>query len=168
MASERVHRFEELQTRGFIDVNFEDSAFVTFWWRQLIVIALALAALIYCVVQWPLPMFIALNGLMSLVYLVIVIFRFYIMFRGDLAAHGAIVATQTELDALGDPATLPVSVHMWGEDIARAGAERIDRLAGYREAGVSRVMGLVWASARTDDALESLAEDARAAGVELA
>jgi len=67
-----------------------------------------------------------------------------------------------------DPATLPVSVHMWGEDIARAGAERIDRLAGYREAGVSRVMGLVWASARTDDALESLAEDARAAGVELA
>ena len=108
MASERVHRFEELQTRGFIDVNFEDSAFVTFWWRQLIVIALALAALIYCVVQWPLPMFIALNGLMSLVYLVIVIFRFYIMFRGDLAAHGAIVATQTELDALGDPATLPV------------------------------------------------------------
>ena len=37
-----------------------------------------------------------------------------------------------------------------------------------REAGVSRVMGLVQASATTDEALDSLAEDARAAGVELA
>jgi hypothetical protein len=65
-----------------------------------------------------------------------------------------------------DPASLPVSVHMWGEDIAIAGSVRIDRLAAYREAGVSRVMGLVRASANTDEALESLAEDARAAGVE--
>ena len=40
--------------------------------------------------------------------------------------------------------------------------------APIRDAGVSRVMGLVRASATTDDALESLAEDARAAGVELA
>jgi hypothetical protein len=64
-----------------------------------------------------------------------------------------------------DPATLPVSVHMWGESIAEAGPARIDLLAGYRELGVSRVMGLLKASTTTDEALESLVEDARAAGV---
>jgi hypothetical protein len=57
---------------------------------------------------------------------------------------------------------------MWGEDIAEAGQARIDRLAGFADAGVSRVMGLLRASAKTDDALASLAEDARAAGVSLA
>ncbi len=66
-----------------------------------------------------------------------------------------------------DPATLPVSVHLWGETIAKPGASRVADLAGYREVGVSRVMGLVWASATNDEALESLAEDARAAGIEI-
>ena len=67
-----------------------------------------------------------------------------------------------------DPATLPVSVHLWGEDVTTRGTERIDRLAAYRELGASRVMGLVRDSAANDDALESLVEDARAAGVEFA
>jgi F420-dependent oxidoreductase-like protein len=67
-----------------------------------------------------------------------------------------------------DPATLPVSVHIWTETLSQAGQARVDRLAAYREAGVRRVMGLIRASARTDEALDSLVEDARAAGVELA
>jgi F420-dependent oxidoreductase-like protein len=67
-----------------------------------------------------------------------------------------------------DPATLPISVHLWWGDLNEAGAKRVDLLAGHREAGVSRVMGLVQASATTDEAFASLAEDARAAGVELA
>ena len=67
-----------------------------------------------------------------------------------------------------DPATLAVSVHLWGEQLSRTGAPRIELLGGYREIGVSRVMGLDRAIARTDEALESLAEDARAAGVEMA
>jgi F420-dependent oxidoreductase-like protein len=66
-----------------------------------------------------------------------------------------------------DPATLPISVHMWGQDIGKSGSARVDRLAGFRELGVSRVMGLDRASARTDEALESLVEDARAAGVDI-
>ena len=66
-----------------------------------------------------------------------------------------------------DPTTLPVSVHLWGEVITDRGAQRIDRLAAYRDLRVSRVMGLVRDSAANDDALESLVEDARAAGVEL-
>jgi len=67
-----------------------------------------------------------------------------------------------------DPATLAVSVHLFGESIATRGAARIDLLGAYRELGVSRVMGLDRESARTDEALESLVEDARAAGVDFA
>jgi len=67
-----------------------------------------------------------------------------------------------------DPATLPVSVHIWSEELGRTGAQRVDLLAGYVEAGVSRVMGLDQAVTTSDEALEALAEDARAAGVELA
>jgi F420-dependent oxidoreductase-like protein len=81
----------------------------------------------------------------------------------------ALPVIASRCDEIGrDPATLPVSVHLWGEDIAEGGAARIDRLAAYREAGVSRVMGLVRASARTDEALESLVEDALAAGIDFA
>jgi alkanesulfonate monooxygenase SsuD/methylene tetrahydromethanopterin reductase-like flavin-dependent oxidoreductase (luciferase family) len=66
-----------------------------------------------------------------------------------------------------DPATLPVSVHIWPERQAKPGRARVDQLAAYREVGVSRVMTLLHASATSDDALESLAADARAAGVEM-
>jgi alkanesulfonate monooxygenase SsuD/methylene tetrahydromethanopterin reductase-like flavin-dependent oxidoreductase (luciferase family) len=67
-----------------------------------------------------------------------------------------------------DPATLPVSVHLWWKDIETPGPARVDLLAAHREQGVARVMGLVQASADTDEALEALAEDARTAGLELA
>jgi alkanesulfonate monooxygenase SsuD/methylene tetrahydromethanopterin reductase-like flavin-dependent oxidoreductase (luciferase family) len=66
-----------------------------------------------------------------------------------------------------DPATLAVSVHVWMETFSIGGAARIDDLAGYRELGVSRVMGLDRGSVQDDGALDALAEDARAAGVEL-
>jgi F420-dependent oxidoreductase-like protein len=68
-----------------------------------------------------------------------------------------------------DPATLSISVHLWTERLSESsGAARVEFLAGYRELGVSRVIGLVRDTARTDEALESLVEDARAAGVDLA
>jgi alkanesulfonate monooxygenase SsuD/methylene tetrahydromethanopterin reductase-like flavin-dependent oxidoreductase (luciferase family) len=66
-----------------------------------------------------------------------------------------------------DPATLALSVHVWKATFGVAGAARVDRLAAYRELGVSRVMGLDDTCATTDEALESLAVDARKAGVEL-
>jgi F420-dependent oxidoreductase-like protein len=66
-----------------------------------------------------------------------------------------------------DPATLRVSVHVWREHLP-AGRQRVDRLAAYRELGVDRIMTLVRSSASDDEALESLAQDARQAGVELA
>ena len=66
-----------------------------------------------------------------------------------------------------DPATLAISVHIWAETASVPGQQRIDLLAGYREVGVDRVMGLDKGCATSDDALETFAEDARSAGLEL-
>lgn len=66
-----------------------------------------------------------------------------------------------------DPASLPVSVHVWPQVLANPGRARVEQLAAYREVGVGRVMTLLQASATSDEALESLAADARAAGVEI-
>ena len=69
-----------------------------------------------------------------------------------------------------DPDSLALSVHIWwGTPEWRASGDRRQQLlAAYADLGVSRVMGLVRSSADSDDALEELAADARAAGVELA
>ena len=68
-----------------------------------------------------------------------------------------------------DPDSLDVSVHIWWgtPEWRMAGVARQELLTAYAEAGVSRVMGLLQESADTDDALDDLAADARAAGVEL-
>jgi alkanesulfonate monooxygenase SsuD/methylene tetrahydromethanopterin reductase-like flavin-dependent oxidoreductase (luciferase family) len=67
-----------------------------------------------------------------------------------------------------DPATLSVSIHMWAENIGRPGQQRIDRLGGYRELGLSRGIGLIKATTTDDEALPAFVEDARAAGLTLA
>ena len=69
-----------------------------------------------------------------------------------------------------DPDSLAVSVHVWWgtEEWKTPGAPRQDLLAAYAELGVSRIMGLLQASAASDESLEALADDARAADVELA
>ena len=67
-----------------------------------------------------------------------------------------------------DPATLPVSVHIWWGTDAPPGLRRTELLAAYREAGVSRVQMLLRDSTTSDEALESFAADARAAGAEMA
>jgi F420-dependent oxidoreductase-like protein len=79
-----------------------------------------------------------------------------------------IAARCEEIDR--DPASLPISVHLWWgmPEMRESGQRRIDHLAGYVELGVSRVMTLAQSSVDSDEALETLAADARAAGVELA
>jgi alkanesulfonate monooxygenase SsuD/methylene tetrahydromethanopterin reductase-like flavin-dependent oxidoreductase (luciferase family) len=69
-----------------------------------------------------------------------------------------------------DPESLAVSVHVWwGSDAWRnAGDGRQQLLRDYADLGVSRVMGLLQAAADDDGALEELAADGRAAGIELA
>jgi len=68
-----------------------------------------------------------------------------------------------------DPDSLSVSVHVWwGTPAWRdGGPARRELLRAYADLGVARVMGLLQHSADTDAALEELASDASAAGIEL-
>ena len=65
-----------------------------------------------------------------------------------------------------DPATLPVSVHIWWEQLDAAGS-RADLLSAYREAGASRVMTMVRAAARDPDELDAFQADCVEAGATL-
>ena len=69
-----------------------------------------------------------------------------------------------------DPDSLDVSLHLWREmpEWRDPGPARQAMLASLAELGLKRVMGLLWDSAESDEPLEALAADARAAGVELA
>ncbi len=67
-----------------------------------------------------------------------------------------------------DPGTLRISVNIGRDWLMPEGQVRVDLLAGYRELGVHRVMGLLPASVEGDEAIARLADDARAAGVTLA
>ncbi len=67
-----------------------------------------------------------------------------------------------------DPASLPVSVNINRDVLAVSGQARVDLLGEYAIVGCTRVMGLLPASATSDEALEHLAEDAREAGCEMA
>ena len=67
-----------------------------------------------------------------------------------------------------DPASLAISVHMWWAQVKAAGAERVERMAAFRELGVSRVQMLVRDAATDDEALAAFADDCRSAGVEMA
>jgi alkanesulfonate monooxygenase SsuD/methylene tetrahydromethanopterin reductase-like flavin-dependent oxidoreductase (luciferase family) len=66
-----------------------------------------------------------------------------------------------------DPASLPVSVHIWTADARQPGRQRIERLAAYRDLGIIRVTCLLRDLAAADEPLVALAEDARAAGLSM-
>ena len=67
-----------------------------------------------------------------------------------------------------DPATLRVSLSIDRATFNPPGPHRREMLAAYRELGLSRLMVSLHASVDTDDALEGLAEECRAAGADLA
>ena len=65
-----------------------------------------------------------------------------------------------------DPDTLKVSAHIWWEQLDKA-PDRAAMLAEFREAGVSRIITMVRATATDPGELERFREDAIAAGAEL-
>jgi F420-dependent oxidoreductase-like protein len=67
-----------------------------------------------------------------------------------------------------DPASLTVSIHVWWERLGPPGQPRVDLLGRYAELGMSRLIALVRAAVDSDEALVSYADDARAAGIEMA
>jgi len=67
-----------------------------------------------------------------------------------------------------DPATLRVSVHVWGGSSPPPGPRRVALLRDYRDLGLSRVVSLWPGTADDPAALEALAADAREAGADMA
>ncbi|MDP9468618.1 MAG: LLM class flavin-dependent oxidoreductase, partial [Chloroflexota bacterium] len=85
----------------------------------------------------------------------------------EIAEAKPVIASRCE-EIGRDPATLRLSVNISRYELKDAGPMRVELLAAYREVGVDRVMGLLTDSAVSDEPLESLAVDARAAGCRLA
>ncbi|MFI5225047.1 MAG: TIGR03560 family F420-dependent LLM class oxidoreductase [Candidatus Limnocylindrales bacterium] len=105
-----------------------------------------------------------------------VTWRFAARFADELNLDGlapdevkaALPTIRARCEEIGrDPASLALSVHLWGEQIADPGQSRVDRLGGLAALGVGRAMGLVRSSPRDDEALALFVEDARVAGVEV-
>ncbi len=83
--------------------------------------------------------------------------------------RGAIPVVRPRCEEIGrDPATLRLSVNIFRAHIAPGGQARVDLLSAYQELGLHRVQGMLQASATSDEALESLAVDAQAAGLSMA
>jgi hypothetical protein len=64
-----------------------------------------------------------------------------------------------------DPATLRVSVHVWGRPDAPAGQARRDRLRSYMDLGLARVILQGFGAVSDDGLLERIAEDCAALGL---
>lgn len=84
-------------------------------------------------------------------------------------ARKALPIVRARCEEIGrDPASLPVSVHVFWRASRQAGQERVDLLGAYRDMGISRVMTPIRAASESDEALAEFAEDCRHAGVEMA
>ena len=64
-----------------------------------------------------------------------------------------------------EPATLRVSVHVWGAADAAHGAQRRTRLREYSDLGVSRAILQGFAGVRDERILDDIAEDCAAVGM---
>jgi F420-dependent oxidoreductase-like protein len=80
------------------------------------------------------------------------------------AALPVIASRCTEIGR--DPASLPVSIHIWGEAAdVRPGGERRQRLCDYAALGLSRAIVQGFAAVRDEHALDDLVEDCLAVGM---
>lgn len=85
------------------------------------------------------------------------------------AVRDALPVVASRCEEIGrDPASLAISAHIFASHVAEAGSARRALMADYADAGMSRVMMRLHASAVSDQALVDLADDARAAGCEMA
>ena len=64
-----------------------------------------------------------------------------------------------------DPATLRVSVHVWGRPQAAAGAARRQRIRDYEGLGLSRTILQGFGAVTDDRLLDGIADDAAAVGL---
>lgn len=64
-----------------------------------------------------------------------------------------------------DPATLPVSIHVWGAAAAAPGKPRRDRLREYADLGLARAILQGFSAVQDPHALDSIADDCAAVGL---
>ena len=82
----------------------------------------------------------------------------------DIEAALPVIASRcTEIGR--DPATLGVSVHVWGVPDAPPGVPRRDRLRAYRDLGLVRVILQGFGAVSDPDVLERIADDCAAVGL---
>jgi alkanesulfonate monooxygenase SsuD/methylene tetrahydromethanopterin reductase-like flavin-dependent oxidoreductase (luciferase family) len=80
--------------------------------------------------------------------------------------EAALPVISERCDEIGrDPATLGVSVHVWGRPEAPAGRERRDRLRAYADLGLRRTILQGFAAVTDPGLLESIADDCAAVGL---
>jgi alkanesulfonate monooxygenase SsuD/methylene tetrahydromethanopterin reductase-like flavin-dependent oxidoreductase (luciferase family) len=80
--------------------------------------------------------------------------------------EAALPVIRSRCEEIGrDPATLRVSVHIWGAADASAGAARRARLREYRDVGVDRVMVQGFGAVADPGLLEQVADDCAAIGL---
>jgi len=66
-----------------------------------------------------------------------------------------------------DPKTLRVSAHLWGPLVSEEGAKRVERLAAYKDLGISRVIAQLTATTTDLEQMDRFYADAVEAGAEL-
>jgi alkanesulfonate monooxygenase SsuD/methylene tetrahydromethanopterin reductase-like flavin-dependent oxidoreductase (luciferase family) len=86
------------------------------------------------------------------------------MLPGDVEAAMPVIRSRCE-EIGRDPATLRVSVHIWGRPDAPAGAQRRERLREYRDLGVARVMLQGFGAVSDPGLLARIADDCAAIGL---
>jgi alkanesulfonate monooxygenase SsuD/methylene tetrahydromethanopterin reductase-like flavin-dependent oxidoreductase (luciferase family) len=80
--------------------------------------------------------------------------------------EAALPVIRSRCEEIGrDPASLRVSVHIWGRPDAVAGAARRERLREYRDLGVARVMLQGFGAVSDPGLLERIADDCAAVGL---
>jgi alkanesulfonate monooxygenase SsuD/methylene tetrahydromethanopterin reductase-like flavin-dependent oxidoreductase (luciferase family) len=79
--------------------------------------------------------------------------------------EGALPVIASRCEEIGrDPASLRISVHLWGDVVSGDGAERSERLSAYQQLGVSRLIAQLHASVDDLEVLDSFKSDAVSAG----
>jgi F420-dependent oxidoreductase-like protein len=84
-------------------------------------------------------------------------------------AREALPVIRSRCEEIGrDPGSLAISVNIWSQLLGDSRQQRVDVLGEYGRLPLSRVMSFLAETATSDETLDALAEDCRAAGLELA
>lgn len=94
--------YEDLRQGGLLTIPVEESAFTTFCRWQIVALIGAGIVVVMGLLRWPLMTLILLNGATTLVYALVVGFRFYTVLRGERLVDGALSEASRRPDVARD------------------------------------------------------------------